>query len=329
MKRPLLLIAASAASALLCAQDADLLFASRVQPLLDPSRTGFDPGGRVGLVQQRQGIQLPGAWGHAALCADLNLKNRKRQVNSWIGMGLLAAQGSQRATGSKRSAWGVEAAAHLRTGPRSFFSAGLGLLNASVAYGEAEGTWGSQYDGVHFLPSRPSGEAWNSASRSTLEATAGLSFTLKQEAESPRRREPDMLVAGFAATHLAPMLLSESGGRMQPVPVRCTAYLLGELPLPGWDNGFIGADLIGQLQGPFLTARANAWIGKRADGSPRPGYKAGLGYRLRDAILACIAADMGPVTIGLAYGWAVMGPDKLAKGGRTAEVMLQVRFMGQ
>lgn len=335
MKRHLMLAAAAAASVLLSAQDADLFFASRVQPLLDPSRTGFEPGGCIGLVHQQQWLQMPGTWRHAALSAELSLKNRRRQVNSWIGIGLRAGQGSQKTTGAKGAAWGMVSAAHLRTGPRSFLSAGIGVLNTNVQRGEAEGTWGSQYDGAHFLPHSPSGEEWNRGNRAALEATTGISFTLKQEVESPRRREPNLLVAGVAATHLAPLLLAESGGRLEPTPVRYTAYVLGELPLPGWDNGFVGADLIGQVQGPFLSGRANVWIGKHAynlhTSAPvgLSGFKAGLGYRLRDALLACIAAEVGPATIGLAYGWSVVGPDKLAKGGRTAEVMLQVRFLEQ
>lgn len=333
MKR-LLLFAIFAAPLLLAAQDADPFFAARVQPLLDPSRTGFTPGGSVGLVHQQQWLQMPGAWKHAGVAGALSLKNTKRQVHSWIGIGLRAEQGSQQATSAKYSTLGMAAAAHLRTGSRSFLSAGLGLGQAAMQHGEPAGSWASQYDGTRYNPSAPSGESWPASNRSALEASAGFSFTLKQEVESALRKERDRFTAGVAATHLASMPLAEQGARLEPPPLRLTAYVLGELPFPGWDNGFFAADLIGHWQGPFATGRINAWIGKHLNNSVRTadrqmllGFRGGLGYRLRDALLVSASAELNSLTFGMAYGWSVLGGDQLAAGRRTAEVMLELRFL--
>ena len=58
------------------------------------------------------------------------------------------------------------------------------------------------------------------------------------------------------------------------------------------------------------------------------GFKAGLGYRLHDALLVNAAMDVNRTTLGLAYGWAMRSTDRLAAGRRTVEVLLQVRFAG-
>ena len=42
------------------AQDGVPFFAGRAPLLLDPSRTGFDPGGQVALLHQDQWLQVPG-----------------------------------------------------------------------------------------------------------------------------------------------------------------------------------------------------------------------------------------------------------------------------
>lgn len=319
----------------LCAQDVDPFFAGRQAVWLDPSRAGFHPGARISFIHQDQWLQMPGSWKSELLSVDWSARNTRKQVSSWFGVGLNATHERQGAVGSRMSAAGVVPAMHVRAGQRSFLSAGIELRWVSGLNGEADGAWGSQYDGLHYDASLPSGEQWVLGTSTWAEARAGLSFTLKQDVESPRRRERDVLVVGLAGDHLGQLVLSEGGGPPPAIPMRFAAYALGEVPHEIWDDGFFAAELIVHHQGPFRTGRANIYAGKHLlnrqheAGTPLPlGFKAGLGYRFQDALLVSAALDLNTATIGLAYGWSMFNPNLLAGGRRTFELMLQMRFGG-
>lgn len=335
MKRGTAWIMAGLFAGCLHAQDADLFFAGRAQLLLDPSRAGFGPGGRITLMHQDQWLQMPGAWRNDLLAAEWNLRNRHKAVGSWLGVGLLAAQDRQPDGALRGTALGVLPTIHLRSGRRSFLSAGLHVRWGSIAQGDLDGAWGSQYDGVQYDPSLPSGERFSTGQASRLEARAGLSFTLKNDAESRFRRERNILVAGVAADHLGRLVLREEGTPPAAAPMRFNAYAMAELPHEIWDNGFFAGEVIGQLQGPFRTGRVNIYAGKdllnrtRSAGGPALlGFKAGLGWQVGNALLANAALDWGSTTFGVAYGWAMFNTDAAVAGRRTVEVLLQVRFAG-
>jgi len=330
-----LIVLACCVLSMLRAQDADLFFAGRAPLWLDPSRSGFDPGARIAFVHQDQWLQFPGSWQSDMLSGDWCARNSKKQVSSWFGIGLNAMRERQGAVGSTLTSAGLIPAIHLRAGKRSFLSAGIELRWMNGSFGDASGAWGSQYDGLRYDAALPSGEQWNGGNSAWVEAGAGLSFTLKQNAESPRRRERNLLVAGVAANHLGRLLLREGGSPSPEIPIRLTAYALGEVPHLIWDDGFFAAEIIAHYQGPFYTGRFNIYAGKhvlnrtRKQGEPMlVGFKAGLGYRFQDALLVNSALDVGSATVGVAYGWSLFNPNTLAAGRRTFELMLQMRIGG-
>lgn len=317
------------------AQDGVPFFAGRAPLLLDPSRTGFDPGGQLALLHQDQWLQVPGAWRNEQLATGWNLRNTKKEVDSWLGLGAVALQQQGGAANGRLNTLGVLAAMHLRAGRRSFLSAGLEMRWNRGMIGDG-GTWASQYDGLRHDPARASGEAWASSQRSWADARAGISFTLKRAEESPRRRERDLLVAGLSAGHLGHLVLQESGRYSPPAPVLLNLYVLGEMPIEPWPNGFLAAEMMGHLQGPFATGRLNLYAGKHLYNRTRAageaallGFKAGLGYRWRDALLVNAALDLGNYTFGLAYGWAVLLPEGRAVGRRTVELLVQAHIGGK
>lgn len=335
MKRAVTFMMAALLAALVQAQDADLFFAGRAPLLLDPSRTGFGPGGRISFIHQDQWMQMPGAWRGEQVTAEWCLRNTRKQVDSWLAAGLVAMRDRQAETGSNRSAIGFLPAIHLRAGERSFLSAGLELRWANGTIGDAGGAWGRQYQDGAYRPELPSGESWATGRRSWLEARAGLSFTLKNEAESRFRRERNILVAGIAADHLGRLMTGEGGAPTEVIPMRLTAHALAELPHEIWANGLFAVELIGQLQGPFRTARLNLYAGKHfsnsvlADHGPAPlGFKAGIGYQLQNALVVNAALDWGRATLGMAYGLSLFNTDRQTSGRRTFELMLQVRLAG-
>jgi hypothetical protein len=222
---------------------------------------------------------------------------------------------------------------HLRAGQRSYLSSGMEVRWVNGAFNDGAGEWGSQYDGIRYDASTTSGEQWNMSNTSWFEARVGLSWTVKQETERQRRRARDLLVVGVSADHLGRMIVHESGAPPPESPMRFTAYILGEAPHEIWDNGYFAGELIGHVQGPFYTARVNIFAGKhllnttrRPEGPALLGFKAGLGYRLQDALLVNAAIDVGKATFGVAYGWSVGNPNTMAAGRRTFELMLQLRM---
>ena len=139
--------------------------------------------------------------------------------------------------------------------------------------------------------------------------------------------------AGIAADHLGRLRLSEGGTLPQEAPIRLSGYVLGELPYAPWDDGFFAAELIAHAQGPFRTGRFNVYAGKhllnrvrQENGPAQIGFKAGLGYRLQDALLVNAAIDLRKATIGLAYGWSVFNRNPMAAGRRTFELFVQMRI---
>lgn len=332
MKCAALILAIACSVGLLHGQDSDPFFAGRIPMQLDPSRTGFDPGGRFTLLHQDQWLQLPGAWRAQAFNAEWSLRNTKKQVGSWFSVGLNAGRDQQSAVGSSISSAGLVPAMHLRAGHRSYLSAGMELRWVNGTFNDGAGEWGSQYNGIRYDASTASGEVWNTSNSSWAEARIGLSWTLKKDAESARRRERDLLVVGLAADHVGRIIIQESGAPPPLVPMRYTAYALAELPHEIWDDGFFAGEFIAHVQGPFQTARVNVFAGKqlfnttRQPGGPMlVGFKAGLGYRLKDALLVNAALDLGRASFGMAYGWSIGNTNTMAAGRRTFEMMLQVR----
>ncbi len=332
MKRTLLILAIASGIGHVQGQDSDPFFAGLIPMQLDPSRTGFDPGGRFTLLHQDQWLQLPGAWRAQAFNAEWSMRNTKKQVGSWFSIGLNAGRDRQSAVGSSISSAGLVPAMHLRAGHRSYLSAGMELRWVNGIFDDSSGEWGSQYDGGRYDASIASGEVWNTSNSSWAEARIGLSWTLKKDTESARRRERDLLVVGLSADHIGRVILQESGAPPPLIPMRSTAYVLAEMPHEIWDDGFFAGEFIAHVQGPFQTARVNVFAGKQILNSTRQaggpmllGFKAGLGYRLKDALLVNATIDLGRASIGMVYGWSFGNPNTMAAGRRTFEMMLQVR----
>ncbi|HNR56078.1 MAG TPA: type IX secretion system membrane protein PorP/SprF [Flavobacteriales bacterium] len=328
--RSLASLSSLALAASLLAQDADRSFAPRIPSTLDPSRTGASAAVNAALIHQDQWLQVPGAWRNELLHVDLCLRNRRKKMDKWIGAGLDAAVDRSPASGWQRTHAAIRTAVHLRSGQRSYLAAGLGTALVNATMNAQNGAWGSQYDGLRYDASLPSQEAWTTDASTWFEARAGVSFTLKRAAESPRRREPDILTAGLAADHLGRLVLREAGQRMEPLPMRATAYVLSEMHHRLWENGLFSGELIGHLQGPFHTGRLNFYAGKHLlnsvrneGGPPLFGFKAGLGYKYLDAVLVNVIIDYGRLSFGMTYGWSVGAKDRAVNGRRTFELLLQ------
>lgn len=316
------------------AQDTDPFFSGRSQILLDPSRAGFSPGARITLVHQDQFLQFPGAWRSDMLTAEWCARNTKKTVRSWLGLGMNLTRDQQGLVGSQSSAVGVMPAMHVRTGQRSFLSSGIEVRWSNAVLGDGTGAWASQYDGTRYDAGLPSREQWTTSTRSWIETRAGFSWSLKRAAESTRRHERDLLVIGISADHIGRLFLNDGGVPLSPTPERLTAYLLGEVPHEIWDDGFFATELIGHVQGPFHTGRVNVYAGKHIlnrnrtpSGPMLIGFKAGVGYRYRDALLLNGALDVGRATFGAAYGWSIVHLDTQASGRRTFEMVMQLRLL--
>lgn len=314
------------------AQDPDPYFSGRAPSLLDPSRTGHAPGVEASALHQDQWMRMPGIWINDVVQAGFNLRNHRRQAHSWMGLGIRLGRDRQDLAGGRLAYAAVAPAMHLRAGQRSYFSSGIEVRWTSALYNAAQGAWGSQYDGLRYDPSLPSGEVWEADAYTWISARAGLSWTLKQEPESPRRAVPDLLVAGITADHLGRLMLTGSGVPAPEIPVRYTAYVLGQVPHEIWDNGFFAAEVVAHRQGPFHSGRIGLFAGKRAAHLPRGpgdpvqlGFRTGMGYRLHEALLASASVDLGRMTFGMAYGWSVFNRNALVAGRRTFELLVQVR----
>lgn len=313
------------------AQDGDPFLVSPGHVLLDPSRAGFAPGVQASVIHQDQWMQMPGVWRNDLLNVAWCARNTKRSVDKWLGVALTAGRDRQGVEGLRRTLVGLMPAVHLRTGPRSYLSAGIDVRLVSTATGEATGAWGSQYDGSRYDAGIPSGETWSTDVGSWVENRIGLSYAMKQEAESPRRRERDAVVVGITVDHLGRMMLREPMQAMAPLPMRFSAYGMVEVPHGIWNNGYFSGELVAHHQGPFNTARLGLLAGKHllnSTASPERslpvGFRAGLHYRYRDALLVSGALDFGRATISMAYGWGMIGKNSALAGRRTYELMLQV-----
>lgn len=314
------------------AQDADPFFAGAGHVLLDPSRAGFAPGVAGTLIHQDQLAGTPGAWRNDLLSLEWCARNKKRQVDRWLGVGLVAARERQGAAAADFTSIDLAPAFHLRTGERTFLSSGFELGWTTGTYADVTGAWGSQYDGTRYDPSLASGESWAADANSWMEMRAGISWTKKQEAESPRRRERDALVVGVAADHLGRIMLQEGAFAAPALPMRFTVHSLVEVPHGIWENGYFSGELVAHHQGPFHTGRVGLSTGKHllnavrsASGPLLIGFHGGLAYRLMDAVVVNAGLDFGKASFGMAYGWPVLNPDTGAAGRRSFEVVLRIR----
>lgn len=335
MKRSTIITSVVLVALKLAAQDPDPFFTGATPSLLDPSRAGFAPGISATLLHQDRSMQQVGAWRNDVLQVDWCARNTKKQVNRWIGIGFNVARDRQGIQGGRFTSLGIMPAMHLRSSARSYLSAGLDLRWVNASYGDAEGAWGSQYDGQRYDATLPSGEAWTGDAQSWVKARTGLSWTLKQEEESRLRRERDRLVIGVAADHLGRLVLREGAMPVSALPMRLSAYSMVEIPHGIWENGYFSGELFGHVQGPFHTARIGLFAGKhllnivRSEGGATPiGFKTGLAYRYKDALLVNGALEIGKATIGMAYGWPILHGNAPGSSVRTFELMVRVQGRG-
>lgn len=314
------------------AQDPELLMSGRVLPVFDPSRTGFAPGVQLAMVHTSRRADLPKAWNADAFLAEWCARNPHKVTRSWLGFGLLVKRDVQPAPGSRIISPGIQVATHLRTGERSFLSAGIGAHWVDRMTTAPDGAWASQYMNGLYDPSIASGEVTGTFRSQVVEGSAGLSWTLKQEEESALRRERELLVVGVSLDHLGQLVLRNEGDQPETRPWRTMAYVQGELPMP-WNNGYLSGEVIGLLQGPFHSFRVNAYVGRhllnsiRREGGPLPlGYRAGIGYRYRDGLLLSALLDLQRLSFGLAYELPAFRSVDLPTGMRSVEVIAQLRL---
>ena len=131
---------------------------------------------------------------------------------------------------------------------------------SSGTSGNDQGTWANQYVDGQYNSALPSGEPVEPRSAQWAEVRAGISWSLKGDGESPRRRTRDRLIAGIAADQLGRTTIREEGPGLGATPVRFTGYVLGELPHPWWENGFFSAEVISHV-GPRPLVELRNLIG--------------------------------------------------------------------
>ena len=328
---PVLLLFASKANS----QDPDLFFATRAASLIDPSRTGAASGTQLSFIDRTQWQRLDRPFRTQLLALEHGSRGRSEH-SLRPGFGLFLLNDKAGPLGYRRTAIAPRSAIHLPVSANGTLSFGMSAELDQWILGDVQGQWASQYDGGQYDPGIAAGENFQAGTMTTLGLGTGLSYSAMTEAGPQKRSRTPWLVIGASAARLAQIQLGSSANGLAMPTVRYSAHAAVSAPVASRLFERIFFESVYHRMEPHTTLRVNLAVGnppfqgaRISDRTRSVGYRFGIGYRYRDAILVNASLELLGLSVGLAYGWAPYTEDRLVAGARTAELFLQYRLNGR
>lgn len=321
------LIAAWCTALVALTQDARLALPQHAMPLLSPGSVGANDAPRAALLHgARRSGQV--RFGVDALQYDAPIRRAGKAQRRSFALGVVLRDERTGAPRMRSSQVAGAIAYHVKAGAHSTFGGGLqlGLLQHYADAGEA--AWASQYNGLAYDPSLPSGESFGMRPRTVPDAAAGLHYGYTREGSGRESRSGVRLNAGFAVQHLPrPRLFVEEGS--ERIARRYLAFIYASLGDPRGRRSLEPAVLV-QEQG----ARAGAYAGTtmmlsiaphRSFTGPDRAWSVGLGAhgRTEGSGIASMHLRWGEFAMALAYEVPFTAAQRNLLGDGTAELVLR------
>jgi type IX secretion system PorP/SprF family membrane protein len=170
--------------------------------MISPALAGANHDIQANTAYRNQWNSVGYAFQTTYMSAEVRLISGKRIPKGFWGLGMVFmndAAGSARMT---NNSMGMNLAYHILLKEGHTF--GLGM-NAGVAFNSISGTngrWASQFDGVEYNMTIPSGEQFNAVTYSVFDIGAGLLYTYKKKEIYMTKNDSRQLNIGASAFHL-------------------------------------------------------------------------------------------------------------------------------
>lgn len=256
---------------------------------------------------------------------DLHLGKSAKKTNinsSGFGAGLVFMTDKAGTEGVKLTSINGQIAYRVKLNSTGNLSGGLNIGFEQRSFKLNNGKWGSQFNGVVYDPSLPSGETGLADRDSHLDLGAGVQYRFGREAKKRNRKIGPELVAGLSAYHLGRIKLSETQRLSGDLGARFTGFVDMQLPIgekialcPAFygnaQNGIF--TYLGGSSLKYLLIAGDSFIGDEAPLS----LEAGVFLRNSDALSVNALVNWGAYSLGLAYGFDYSGlkPYSSGKGG--------------
>lgn len=171
----------------------------------------------------------------------------------------------------------------------------------------AAGKWASQYDGLQYNPSLPSGETFNSQNFGHLDAGLGILYTYKKSERYMTGNDQMQINAGIAAYHLNQPKYSFVDAPTEKLYMRISAFANG---LIGLENTRLSAmpGIYYNRQGTSQEILLGSYVKyMTSEGSKFTSLKeasaisAGVFYRNKDAVIVKGMFEWQNYALGIAY----------------------------
>ena len=310
-------------------QDAPLAQPQRMEPLLSPGAAGMGDGFRASALHRARRAEGNVPFSTSALVADgAIVKKGSRSDMGHQGFGWGGVVFDDRAGSPRMRSTDVAVVLgyHVRFGACSQLGGGVQLGLKQFWSDLIDGQWASQYDGLSYDPSRPSGERFTERPITAGDAALGLCYRYSQKGNGREGRSGIDLRAGIAGHHLNKPRLSldrENGHRLAR---RWSAYATGSFADARGKRRLEPLVLV-SLQGREFMAQggtvfALALVEQNSFTGPDRVLSAGLGAYARSdgSAIASLHARWGEFGAVASYELALSAARRNALGNGAAEV---------
>jgi len=298
---------------------------------VNPAYTGLFMGtfrGVVGYRDQWSGLGTP--YRTYYLSADGVVKQSMGSQFSVGGYGVFDRPGLK---SFKQTYGAMSASAHVKVGEGYLLGGGImtGIFNMS--FRPEDWSWPSQYDGMHYDGSLPSGEDLAGGSITRLDVGGGIAFYFMRNATNPFSNDGIRGKVGVSFYHInRPEQISVVGKDKKFSKVEVEGDV--SIGIPNTNTAVQPGFLLG-MQGPhveFLPGVMVRYMLKEE--SKYTGYiknsamTLGSYVRVGDAVTAMLGFEFSSYMVGFSYDVNVSGLSKASKGNGAMEIFIRAIYPG-
>jgi type IX secretion system PorP/SprF family membrane protein len=279
---------------------------------LSPANTGFFNGYfRATANYRNQWSAMNNAFQTYGISVDGGLF-RSKKSNAFLGLGLTVFRDQAGAGNLSTTSALLNASAIIKVGRKSVLSMGMAFGSIGTNANYTNITYESQFDGNTFDPATVSGEI-PYRQFTTLDLGFGAAYEITNAKYDQDRNDQRSIKFGLGAYHINRPTQEFGAGSKYKLPVRMCYSILTSLDIV--DTRFTLTPMfVFQTQGENQNMVVGSDIKYRmVTGTKVTGKKKqnslgiGLYYRLNDAIIARLIADIGDFSVGLSNDFNVSG----------------------
>jgi type IX secretion system PorP/SprF family membrane protein len=255
--------------------------------------------------------------------ADMRIKAGKNNKNGTFAAGINLYNDRAGDNVISTNNVGLSVAYHLKIDEKSTIGLGMqaGFIQRSLD--ASSGMWSSQYNGVSYDESLPSGETFGNPSFARFDVGAGVVYSLGTNEKNMRANDGMKLNAGYAVFHINRPSYSFFNSEDDPLYMRHAAFVNASFGISN-TTMFIDPGVYFQMQGPSMEVLIGADYkvmlsdGSKVTGNIKNSFIAlGLFYRNNDAVVPRVIYSYSDYSLGMSYDFNVSRLSQVtrARGG--------------